>query len=124
MRRFLSSVALVAIFAVPFASSASAQSITGTSSGLPTDIFSVSGEGFEPGTRITDVLVSPSGQELTILLDGSPAVWVIGDDGLLSTQFTPISDLPAAEAGTWSHRLCIEGTETCWTGSIEILTGE
>ena len=82
--------------------------------------FTFRGDGFPAGTRLAITFTDPAGASFSLQINGKPAVWVVDPAGAFEFQIVPAVDLKGAQAGTWAGRMCVEGTETCWSGQFTI----
>ena len=74
--------------------------------------FTVIGEGFAPGTRVTEVFFDPTGAQWEY---PGPNI-VVDDNGRFEIQYNlgveSVSGAPPP--GRWTAQYCYEGTDQCW----------
>jgi hypothetical protein len=106
---------------IPFAAPAFAQTVLiDPSEGISTDVFTVQGCGFAPGTAIEDSYISPDGEIFEVFQNGEPTILVADEDGCVLDTVIPAEDFVGSREGIWQFWFCVGGTSTCWVTDITI----
>jgi hypothetical protein len=95
--------------------------------GTQTDTFTITGQGFLPGTVFDERYVSPAGDVVAYMQDGEPAV-INAEDGSFVVTVLPQADFVGHDAGTWVIYFCVRDDpeapasdpDKCFAGSIDI----
>ena len=124
MRRTVLALAFALLSSIVLSASAFAQAgptiKAGPSVGNQFQDFTFRGDSFTPGSRLEIYFTDPTGTTFTLTLNGKPAVLEIDTSGVFEFQILPSVDLKGAQAGLWTDRMCLEGTQTCWEGKFTI----
>ncbi|MFN8533453.1 MAG: hypothetical protein U0556_07885 [Dehalococcoidia bacterium] len=125
MRRFISALVLVALFALaPAVSAVHAEGVSvSPAAGSQHETFTFSGSGFEPGTQLVVAFVAPDGQTVNWYQQGTTDPFIITADDYGDWTFSvlPVEELAGFPAGEWAAAFCVVGgTESCFSGTFTI----
>ena len=119
MRKLIVTALLAAMSLAPLKGAASAASITiDPAAGDQTDVYTIAGEGLQPGLALDINFVSPSGEVFSTAALNN--VVVVDADGDFEFEVTPSEEFQGQPAGTWTVQVCVSGTDDCVQTTFKI----
>ena len=119
MRKLMAAALLAAFSLAPLNGAASAASITiDPAAGDHTDVYTIAGEGLQPGLALDINFVSPSEEVFSTAVLNK--VVVVDADGDFSFEIVPAEEFKGQPAGTWTVQVCVTGTDDCVQTTFKI----